>query len=104
MKRPIDINQMQMKELAKSISDLSGNVGAQLSDEHLMFLLKKTEEFLGNSSRITITDRRNKSDGYFLLDISKKGYRLLLSKSVSRSEYTFSFKSNVFFYMEIEPR
>ena len=96
MIQSVDVNQLQMKELAKSISDLSGNLGIQLSDENSMFLLKKTEEFLGDSSRIMITDRKSKSDGYFLLDISKKGYRLLLSKSVSRSEYTYSFKSNVF--------
>ena len=43
-----------------------------------------------------MTNRKQRSDGYFVLDISNRGYRLLSSRSVSRSEYTYSFEKNVF--------
>ena len=92
----VDINQIQFKDLAKTISQTTGSVGASLSEKDNDFLLQKTTEFLGLSKRIIITNRKQSSDGYFLLDISLKGYRLLSSKSVNRSEYTYLFEENVF--------
>ena len=92
----VDINSLQLKELAKSISDATGAKGASLTVKDRDFLLQKTSEFLGDSKRLIVTNRKQRGDGYFVLDISNRGYRLLSSRSVSRSEYTYSFEKNVF--------
>lgn len=92
----VDINSLQLKELAKSISDATGAKGASLIEKDRDFLLQKTSEFLGDSKRLIVTNRKQRGDGYFVLDISTRGYRLLSSRSVSRSEYTYSFEKNVF--------
>ncbi len=95
--KSIDINQMQFKELAKTISKSSGRKGLHLEDNDLKFLISKTNEFLAGLKRIVITDRKHVSnDGYFVLDISTKGIRLLKSRSVSRYEYLFVFETNEF--------
>ena len=44
-----------------------------------------------------ITNRKlPQTDGYFVLEISLNGLRLLKSRSVSRTEYIYSFKLNEF--------
>ena len=69
--KSIDINQMQFKELAKTISKSSGRKGLHLEDNDLKFLISKTNEFLAGLKRIVITDRKHVSnDGYFVLDIN----------------------------------
>lgn len=69
--KSIDINQMQFKELAKTISKSSGRKGLHLEDNDLKFLISKTNEFLAGLKRIVITDRKHVSnDGYFVLDKS----------------------------------
>ncbi len=93
----LDINQLQFKELAKTISAKSNYNGLKLKDNEKKFLLEKTTELLSGLKRIIITDRKQvRSDGYFVLDISLEGFRLLKSKSVVRSEYTYRFDSNEF--------
>ena len=93
----IDINQLQFKELAASISTKSISLGATLPEKERSFLYSKIQEFLGESKRMIVTNRKAlNSDGYFVLDISLKGLRLLKSKSVSRTEYIYSFKTNEF--------
>ena len=93
----IDISQMQFKELAKCISSKTSPKGASLPEKEQAFLRSKIKEFLGDAKRLIITNRKlPHSDGYFVLDISLNGLRLLKSRSVSRTEYIYSFKLNEF--------
>ncbi|MEK9727705.1 MAG: hypothetical protein VW397_06325 [Candidatus Margulisiibacteriota bacterium] len=93
----LDINQLQFKELTQTISDQSNFKGLHLSSAQLNTLITKTHEFLGESQRILITDRKQPTnEGYFVLEVSKQEIRLLKSKSISRSEYRFIFEKNEF--------
>ena len=93
----VNINQLQFNELKHGSNFQKG--GAILSPESRDELMHKTRSFLANRSRLIITNRKQvnaQKDGYFVLEISQKGYRLIRSQSVRRSEYTYSFKHNVF--------
>ena len=93
----VNVNQLQFQELNKVVANKANYKGLQLKESEHQFLMQKTAEFLREFSRIIITDRQySKSDGYFLLDLSAKGIRLMKSKSVARFEYVYSFKKNEF--------
>ena len=95
--KAIDISQIQFKELSKSISSKTSSIGASLPEKEQSFLRSKIKEFLGASKRMIITNRKlPQTDGYFVLEISLNGLRLLKSRSVSRTEYIYSFKLNEF--------
>ncbi len=93
----VNLNQLQINELKQTISTLSGQPGVVLSEEDNKILISKVTSFLGDLNGVIITDRKKPlGDGYFVLDISKKGLRLLKSKSVARFEYLYIFNQNEF--------
>jgi hypothetical protein len=93
----ININQLQFRELSKSISDKVISDAPTLKEKEQLFLLKRVNEFLSGSKRIIITNRKQPStDGYFILSLSSDELSLLKSKSVSRFQYQYSFSKNQF--------
>ena len=94
---PIDISQQQLRDLSAYFSKYHHVSSPALTEKERNFLQTKTQEFLQDRQKIIVTNRHHRqSDGYFLLEISQKGIRLMTSKSVLRQVYTYAFSSNEF--------